>query len=131
MAIEPTIGRIVWYTPSREQTESRHFGGEPLQPLAAIITYVHPSFIDTDGQTIYEVSLCVFSQTGQPVACQRVALVQPEGPQPAEGVAFCAWMPYQVGQAAKASEPAASAPQPPPAPLNWAPPADAPVEPKG
>ena len=78
--ISPTIGRVVWYWPTAEQTG---------QPWAALVTYVHSDrMINVGG----------WDANGNPVRATSIALLQdddePKGP-------HCQWMPYQKGQAAK------------------------------
>lgn len=80
--ITPTIGRIVWF-----------WNVHPLrleQPEAAIIAYVHS---DTC------VNLGVFRDNGNCTGFGSVTLWHGEGEPPAG--AYCEWMPYQKGQAAK------------------------------
>jgi hypothetical protein len=77
--IKPTVGRVVWYRkPGKEQ------------PQAAIVAYVHSDSI---------VNLHVIDQAGVGRAETSVTLRQDNEPQP-DG-AYCEWMPYQIGQAAK------------------------------
>ncbi len=92
--ITPTNGRIVWYTPSRLGDVSvdcairQH---DKTVPLAAIITHIW-------GDRM--VNLVVFDSDGTTHARTSVTLLQDDDPKPEEG-RFCAWMPYQKGQAAK------------------------------
>lgn len=79
--IKPTIGRIVWYRPDK-------YLGE--EPRAAIITRV-------DGDRA--VGLAVFYRDSLEFV-QHAALVQDVDEPPLRG-AYCEWMPYQKGQAAK------------------------------
>lgn len=48
------------------------------------------------------VNLTVFDSNGVPHSPTSIQLVQGDEPKPEHGY-FCAWMPYQVGQAAKAA----------------------------
>lgn len=87
--IKPSVGRIVWYHPST-------FGGENLarhseQPLAAIVAFVWNDRM---------VNLTVVDHNGKTSARTSVPLVQDDEPPPLG--AYCEWMPYQKGQAAKA-----------------------------
>lgn len=87
--IKPTIGRVVWFWPA--------VIGNPFvpiydQPCAAIVTHVW-------GDDC--VNLCVFSPSGDQYGMTSVPLIQASQPKPEEGY-FCQWMPYQLGQAAKA-----------------------------
>lgn len=84
--INPTVGRIVWY------------GGDKYfkqhdQPLAAIVCCVNK------GGTV---NLAVFDSDGSTHHRQNVTLVQEGDKRPAG--AFCMWMPYQLGQAAKTEQ---------------------------
>lgn len=84
--IEPTIGRVVWFTPA---------AGDPInsregQPLAALIAYVHSDSI---------VNLAVFDTKGNSAGRTSVPLLQDGDERPEGG--FAEWMPYQKGQAAR------------------------------
>jgi hypothetical protein len=80
--IKPSIGRVVWYYP---------YGYSEAQPYAAIIAHV---VSDTC------VNLAVFDAYGVAESQNAVPLVQDaEVERPIK--AFCTWMPYQKGQAAK------------------------------
>lgn len=93
--IEPTPGRIVWYWPL--EPHDRLLARLDDQPLAAMVACVH-----TDR--CVNLSVCDASGTWWPRTSVR--LLQPEDERPTvEGrEAFCEWMPYQVGQAAKHAE---------------------------
>jgi hypothetical protein len=80
--ITPTIGRIVWFWNSPELRGA--------QPEAAIVAKV---WSDT------MVNLGVFRDNGNCTGFTSVTLWQGEGEPPAS--AYCEWMPYQKGQAAK------------------------------
>jgi hypothetical protein len=83
--IKPTVGRVVWFWPKMQaRTE---------QPLAAIVASVHSDTM---------VNLGVFDGYSIPVSHTSVFLFQGEGLRPES--AFCEWMPYQIGQAAKNAE---------------------------
>ena len=84
--ITPSIGRIVWFQPSKPAVQ-------PLrgQPLAAIVTYVWSDRM---------VNLTVFDQAGAPFTATSVTLLQDDEEKPQHGY-FAEWMPYQKGQAAK------------------------------
>lgn len=88
--IPPTIGRVVWFTPSVND-DSRF---DVKQPLAAFVTYVWHDRL---------VNLTVFSQDGTTPPAQKtsVMLLQDDDLKPETGY-FASWMPYQKGQAAKA-----------------------------
>jgi len=83
--IKPTVGRVVWYYPNGKMDLDAG-----AQPWAATIAYVHS---DTC------VNLGLTDPNGNHGAATSVALVQEEDPIPHH--AFCTWMPYQIGQAAK------------------------------
>lgn len=96
--ITPTIGRVVWFTPS--VNDDTRF--DVKQPLAAFVTYVWQDRL---------VNLTVFSQDGTTPPAQKtsVTLLQDDDLKPETGY-FASWMPYQKGQAAKA-EAAEAAPR--------------------
>ena len=83
--IKPTVGRVVHFFD--------HPNGDMFAELelAAIVTYVHSDTM---------VNLVVFGPRGEAVGKTSVRLQQDKPLTRNEG-AFCAWMPYQVGQAAK------------------------------
>lgn len=85
--IKPTIGRVVWYFPSGDNSEVVKYDD---QPMAATVAYVHNDHM---------VNLSVVDHAGNQHACTSVRLVQ-EGEECPNG-AYCEWMPYQKGQAAK------------------------------
>lgn len=90
--IQPTVGRVVHYYPDKNTAESnftRHNGG----PFAAVVAYVwNPRMVN----------LTVLDHNGQPHSRTSVQLVQPEDAGPAmQGMAYCEWMLYQKGQAAR------------------------------
>lgn len=89
--IPPTVGRVVHYYRDPRAGESDFAVNDDGLPYAAIIAHV---WSDT------MVNLTVFDANGRPHSRTSVELVQ--GPQPARPAgAFCSWMPYQIGQAAK------------------------------
>lgn len=87
--IVPSNGRIVWYTPVRGGEEFIVQHG--IEPLAALVAHVHSDRM---------VNLVVFDSQGFMHTRTSVTLLQDDDPKPEEG-RFCAWMPYQKGQAAK------------------------------
>ena len=93
--IPPSHGRIVWYTPSRipgdHGTDSVMVHHDKLKPLAAMVVHVWSDRM---------VNLVVFDSNGGQHQRTSVDLLQDEDPAPASG-RFCAWMPYQLGQAAR------------------------------
>ena len=100
--IKPSVGRVVWFYPSLNTGESgfaRHAGGSG-GPYAALIAHVWSDAL---------VNLSVIDANGTPHGRTSVPLLQPG--QDAPDHAFCDWMPFQKGQAAKtdAAEKTASA----------------------
>jgi hypothetical protein len=91
--IKPTVGRVVWFY-------SRSDGATVPTALAAVVAYVHND---------RKVNLMVIAEDGIPYGLTHVDLLQ-DGDTPQQSV-WCAWMPYQLGQAARteAAEKAASA----------------------
>lgn len=89
--IKPTIGRVVWFTPSANSAEAdfAHYSSNPPQPHAAMIVYVWSDAL---------VNLVVYGHDGKPHAKTSVPLVQENEPKPENGY-FASWMPFQVGQA--------------------------------
>lgn len=83
MMIKPTVGRVLWFY--KAVPGQGHKG-----PLAAIVAKVH-----TDSC----VALCAFDEGGRARSEPSVRLVQ-EG-EKCPTFDYCAWMPYQLGQAAK------------------------------
>lgn len=91
MSIDPTIARVLHYTPSYLDTEIRRDGW----PFAAIIADVN-----RDGT----INLAVFARNGMIYPRTNVHLLQ-DGQFPvAPENAYAMWMPYQVGQAARTDE---------------------------
>jgi len=88
--IIPTVGRVVWFYPASNTAESGFVRNESGGPYAAIIARVWSDKL---------VNLSVFDANGTPHSRTSVALVQ--GDDAAPDYAFCGWMPFQRGQAAK------------------------------
>ena len=84
--IIPTVGRIVHFTPGGYDGIAR-----AGQPLAAIVAYVWSERM---------VNLTVFDSNGLPHSRTSITLLQDDDTA-SDGSAYCAWMPYQLGQAAK------------------------------
>jgi hypothetical protein len=86
--IVPTIGRVVWL----------YHGGlgdvlQKVQPRAALIAYVHNDRC---------VNLAAFDREGNSYGLTSVTLIQEGDDAPSTGgLAFCCWMPYQIGQQKK------------------------------
>ena len=78
--IKPTVGRVVWF-----------YTGVVKEPCAAIIAKVHSDRM---------VNLMVIDEDGDPYGQTSVRLLQDDD-KPAGEAFWCAWMPYQLGQAAK------------------------------
>lgn len=85
--IKPTVGRIVWFYPASGDSQF-----PPGGPYAAIVTWVHSDHL---------ISICAFDGSGNPYGKRSIHLKQDEDKNPAPEGAYCAWMPYQKGQAAK------------------------------
>jgi len=85
--ITPTVGRVVWFTPSANDNIARN--GD--RPLAAIVANVWSDSC---------VNLAVFDANGISHSRTSVYLLQGGDDVPA-GSGYCEWMPYQKGQAAK------------------------------
>ena len=83
--IKPTVGRKIYYRSPNEEIHS-----DISQPLDATIVYVHSDSM---------VNLRVTDQGGISHARTSIPLIQ-EGDAAPDG-AYCYWMPFQVGQAAK------------------------------
>lgn len=84
--IKPTVGRVVWFN-----QENRDLAGD--KTLAAIVAHVHSDRL---------VNLCVIDANGNTHSRTSVTLVQPGDATPGAGP-YCEWMPYQIGQAARAA----------------------------
>lgn len=92
--IKPTVGRVVWYTPAKDDYGRAQFACSFEQPLAAIIAHVHSDSM---------VNLTVFDANGASHGVCSVDLIQDGQPKPDHG-RYCEWMPYQKGQAAKTEQ---------------------------
>lgn len=89
--IKPTVGRVVWFYPSQNTDEAgfaRHPDGGG--PYAALIAHVWNDHM---------VNLSVFDANGAAHPRTSVPMLHGECDVPEH--AFCGWMPYQKGQAAK------------------------------
>lgn len=90
--ISPTVGRVLWFYPEANSVESgfaRHPDGGG--PYAALISHVWSDAL---------VNLMVLDADGTPHGRTSVSLLQdPQADAP--DCAFCVWMPFQKGQAAK------------------------------
>ncbi len=84
--IKPTIGRLVWFTPSNDSGRPRISG----LPLAAIIVGI---LSDTC------INLAVFDANGDSFGQTSVPLIQDDTTEKPDGF-YAEWMPYQQKQAA-------------------------------
>lgn len=96
--IEPSVGRVVWYYPHQDDG-----GTVNGQPHAATVAHVLSARL---------VNLGIVNENGSPYAKQGVQLLQDDDLAPTDGSGYAAWMPYQVGQAAKAENAQAASLQP-------------------
>ena len=94
--ITPTPGRHVWYFPGSLDAIVRMANA----PLAAIVASVHD-----DGR----INLAVMDANGQHQARQNVLLGNP-GDEFDASEGHAEWLPFQIGQAAKAEAEAPKAP---------------------
>lgn len=98
--IQPTVGRKVWFWPqgSAFMKDMEQFIPAQLgaQPMDATVVYVWHDRM---------VNLLVLDHNGNAFSVTSVTLVQECDPLPTG--AYCEWMPFQKGQAAKAEAPAA------------------------
>ncbi len=89
--ISPTVGRVVWYFPDRNDRIIRN-GDQPLAAMIACVCtdkFVHLGVLDANGHSE--------NRTGVP-------LIQDGETRPVS-MGYCTWMPYQVGQAKKETLP--------------------------
>lgn len=108
--IIPTVGRKVWFWPQDCTFEKRNAEGvlKPFAPsdLGGVTAARQPM----DATVVYVwhdrmVNLLVLDHYGNAFPVTSATLVQ-DGDEPPTG-AYCEWMPFQKGQAAKADAPAA------------------------
>lgn len=100
--IEPTIGRVVWYFPNgREFTDTSSLRIlDAKTPMKADVVFVWP---ESNAMGWRMVNLSIFDHSAHHHRGIRIPLVQEGDVPPALGSSpYCAWMPYQKGQAAKA-----------------------------
>jgi hypothetical protein len=97
MHIEPTVGRVVWFHPAKHDRIMVP-GGFPIdvaeQPLAATIAYVHR------GKHAGLINIGFLCARGGHHNKESVRLLQ-DGDEIPLNESYCAWMPYQMGQAVK------------------------------
>lgn len=92
--IAPSVGRAVLFVPREDTFGQFGFFLQAGKPHAALVTEAHNDRC---------VNLAVFDAHGKTFGRTSVPLRQPEDAAPAQGD-YCEWMPYQIGQAAKADE---------------------------
>ncbi len=92
--IAPHVGRVVLFVPREDTFGQFGFYLQAGKPHAALVTAVH-------GDRC--VNLAVFDANGKTFGRTSVTLRQPGDEAPPHGD-YCEWMPYQIGQAAKADE---------------------------
>lgn len=85
--IKPSIGRVVWVARPANTNDAS-------QPEVGLIAYVHSDAC---------INVAGFDHSGQPFVLTSLPLIQ-EGEAKPEGN-FAMWMPYQIGQAKKVTEP--------------------------
>lgn len=90
--IDPTVGRVLYYFERQTQSRNGQTGVFLRGPLAAIVCAVLSPRV---------VNLSVHNESGTTYPVQGVYLVQP-GEMPPDIPSYAQWMPFQVGQAAKA-----------------------------
>lgn len=86
--IPPTIGRVLLFHP-REEVAGVVYDAE--QPFNASVCFVHNDRL---------INIAYNDHRGLDYTAQSVILVQ-DGDAVPEGQAYCTWMAYQIGQAAK------------------------------
>lgn len=100
--IKPTNGRVVWYTPNDADCAPRHASPESGLPSLPSMAYsgspltAHVCAVHGDRM----INVLVIDGNGVTWPRCSVTLVQDGDPMP-EG-RYCQWMPYQLGQAARA-----------------------------
>lgn len=92
--IEPTPGRIVWFYSARSMNWGDDIAGivGPEHPRAAMVAHAY------DDRTV---NLMVTDRCGCPHAVHSVQLLQDDDRPAAPNSYWCAWMPFQKGQAMK------------------------------
>lgn len=97
--IKPTVGRVVWVWPSREDVDGKDtLSIEPVQlradePMAGLVTHVENDRL---------INVALFDHEGNPFSFVDVPLLQDDDLAPE--VTHATWMPYQKGQAARTQE---------------------------
>jgi hypothetical protein len=90
--IKPTIGRKIWFWPSRDWIREKGLAAVSGQPHDATIVAV---WSDTC------VNLACFDANGHPYPCTSAYLYQEDAETPKPDSHFAEWMPYQKAQTAK------------------------------
>lgn len=84
--IPPTLGRVLWYYPGRDDI----FPSDDDGRCAALLVKVNNP---------HSVNLAVFDALGKTHPRMHVPLVQ--AGEPAPGVAYCSWSDWQISQVAR------------------------------
>lgn len=85
--MNPTVGRVVYFTPAEEDSIARHIA----EPLAAHVAAVwNPTLVN----------LMVIDANGTAASRTSVPFIQFNDPKPLTGF-YATWMPYQAAQQAK------------------------------
>lgn len=95
--IEPSNGRIVWYTPFQNELATPY--GMVVQKKEGQVVPLTAQICAVWGNTC--VNLLVTDVMGKTFAVTSRTLLQDDSPRPLNG-GYAEWMPYQKGQAAKA-----------------------------
>lgn len=98
--ISPTIGRKVWYWPSKYD---KHIGLEYAASNSHTVIEAHDHTQACDATVVYVhgdrmVNLLVVDHNGNMHKRTSVQFVQPDDEKPTAG-GYAEWMPYQIGQA--------------------------------
>lgn len=91
VVIRPTIGRRLWFWPSKNAVEGGFAYADRSQPCDAGIAYVWSDKM---------INISVSDQNGVVHSRTSVPLIQ-QGETPPEHGYYCEWMHYQLGQAQK------------------------------
>lgn len=89
--IPPTVGRVVWFHPNKNESFIATNGD---QPVPALVAAVHPDLTINVGG---------FDANGNHFARQNVTLLQDDATPPEDGEQYAEWMPYQKAQAETAA----------------------------
>jgi hypothetical protein len=98
--ITPTVGRVVWFRPARDLLNAARFLTYRIEPDGRPLFSAQVAFVHDDGR----INVGFMDHAGNPGQYGPVSIWQ-EGDAPhAPDVAYCEWMPYQKGQAAKTEQ---------------------------